>query len=215
MDIADRFKRTIDSLPEGRPSFADITLSGVEYLMKAIGSVVQKDFDRVADFICKVKKVFVFGNSSNEYLANNLWFCLDRLGLEVVQLSQSGLCLIERLFKLTSEDVIVLFDFFTTSMDTTRIQGLNTKNQARIISVTDTNNPNMVKNSSVILHAKRGSPEYFNSHVVPTAIINALVIAVAHELGEPAIDKLKKLSKLREAYSYPPLDNSIRLENLR
>ena len=73
----------------------------------------------------------------------------------------------------------------------------------------------MINNSSVILHAKRCSPEYFNSYVVPTAIINALVIAVAHELGEPVIDKLKELSTLREAFSYPPLDNILSLENLR
>jgi hypothetical protein len=46
---------------------------------------------------------------------------------------------------------------------------------------------------------------------VPTAIINALVIAVARNLGEPAVVNLRKLSKLREKYSYPPLINSIRL----
>ncbi len=215
MDIAERFKRTIDNLPEGRPRFADITLSEVEYLRKATVAIVQKDFDRAVDLICQSDKVYIFGNGSNECLANNLWFRLDRLGIDVIQLSQSGHCLVERLYKVKREDAIVVFDFFTPSLDTTRIHELHQRNAAEIISITDTNNPNMIKNSSVVLHAKRGSPEFFNSHVVPTAIINALIIAVAHELGDPAVEKLKELSQLREAYSYPPLDNSIRLENLR
>ncbi|MCF7947053.1 MAG: MurR/RpiR family transcriptional regulator [Spirochaetia bacterium] len=215
MDIADRFKRTIDNLPEGRPSFAAISQSEVDYLQKAVSTLDQNAFDQVVDLICAAQKVYVFGNSSNESLANNLWFRLDRLGLEVLQLSQSGHCLIERLFKLNADDVIVVFDFFTPSLDTTRIHELHERNRAKIISVTDTINPSMIKNSTVVLHAKRGSPENFNSHVVPSAIINALVIAVAHELGQPAIDKLKELSKLREVFSYPPLDNSMRLENIR
>ena len=214
MDIADRFKRTIDNLPEGRPTYAAITESEVQYLQKSVNTLDQKAFDQAVDYICEAHKLYVFGNNSNESLANNLWFRLDRLGLEVVQLSQSGHNLIERLFRLTQKDVIVVLDFFTPSLDTTRIHELYPRSKAKIISITDTSNPVMIKNSTVVLSAKRGSPEFFNSHVVPTAIINALVIAVAHELGQPALDRLKQLSKLREAYSYPPLDNSMRLENI-
>lgn len=214
MDIADRFKRTIDNLPEGRPSYATITESEVQYLQKSVHTLDQRAFDQAVDYICGARNLYVFGNSSNECLANNLWFRLDRLGLEVVQLSQSGHTLIERLFRLTQDDVIVVLDFFTPSLDTTRIHELYPRNEAKIVSITDTHNPVMIKNSAVVLSAKRGSPEFFNSHVVPTAIINALVIAVAHELGQPALDRLKQLSKLRETYSYPPLDNSMRLENI-
>jgi DNA-binding MurR/RpiR family transcriptional regulator len=214
MDIADRFKRTIDNLPEGRPTYAAITESEVQYLQKSVNAIDQHAFDQAVDYICGARKLYVFGNSSNESLANNLWFRLDRLGMEVVQLSQSGHNLIERLFRLTQDDVIVVLDFFTPSLDTTRIHELYPRNKAKIVSITDTHNPVMIKNSAVVLSAKRGSPEFFNSHVVPTAIINALVIAVAHELGQPALDRLKQLSRLREMYSYPPLDNSMRLENL-
>ena len=212
MDIAARFERTIEGLPEGRPTFASITQPEVEYLQRAVQNLDQEAFNQAVDLLLKAETVYVFGNSSNECLANNLWFRLDRLGIPVVQLSQSGLCLVERLFKMKQEDVIIVLDFFTPSIDTTRIHELHEVNKTKIISITDTMNPSMVKNSAIVLHAKRGSPEFFNSHVVPTAIINALVIAAAHELGQPAMEKLKALSKFRESYSYPPLNNSLKLE---
>lgn len=211
LDIAARFKRTIESLPEGHPTFANITQSEIEHLQQAIHELDQQAFDKAVDLICGAKRVFIFGNGSNECLANHLYFRLYRLGMDVVQLSQSGHCLVEKLFKVQAEDVIIVFDFFTPSMDTARIQELKQRSDYAIISVTDTSNPQMIKNSNVVLSAKRGSSKYFHSHVVPTAIINSLIIAIAHDLGEPAINNLKKLSKLREKYSYPPLSNSIKL----
>lgn len=211
MDIADRLKRTIDELPDGRPTFAGITSSEIQYLQKAVDNLNQEAFGSAVDLIINAEKIYIFGNSSNECLSNNLWFRLDRLGLDVVQLSQSGHCLVEMLYKIGSEDLIIIFDFFSPSLDTTRIHELTKRKNAKIISITDTMNPGMIKNSNVVLYAKRGSPEYFNSHVVPVAIINALIISTAHELGQPCLDRMKDLSKLREKYSYLPLSNSMKL----
>jgi DNA-binding MurR/RpiR family transcriptional regulator len=211
MDIGGRFKRTIESLPEGNPSYSDITQSEIACLQRSINELEQKEFERAVELMCAAKHLYIFGNGSNECLANNLFFRLNRLGMEVVQLSESGHILVEKLFRVEPEDVIVVFDFFTPSLDTTRIHELKQRNNYTIVSVTDTGNPQMIRNSEVVLNAKRGSSKFFNSHVVPTAIINALVIAVARNLGEPAVVNLRKLSKLREKYSYPPLINSIRL----
>lgn len=213
MDIADRFKRTIDQLSEGPSSYEAITSSEVHYLQQSIHDLDQKAFEEAVDIICHAERVYIYGNSSNECLANNLWFRLDRLGLDIVQLSESGHCLVERLFKMKDEDAVVVFDFYTPSVDTTRVHELTKGKKTKVISVTDTINPAMISNSSVVLNAKRGSPENFNSHVVPIAIINALVIAIAHELGPEPLATLKELSKLRENYSYPPLSNSMKLEN--
>jgi len=212
MDIAERFKRTIENLPEGHPSYADITRSEIAYLERSINELDQGSFDHAVELMCSAERLYIFGNGSNECLANNLFFRLHRLGMKVEQLSQSGHCLVERLFKINPQDVIVIFDFFSPSIDTSRIHELKQSSSYTIISITDTGNPQMTKKSDLVLNAKRGSSKFFHSHVVPTAIINALIIAVARALGDPAVENLKRLSHLREKYSYPPLSNSIRLE---
>jgi len=213
MDIADRFKRTLERLPHGIPSYADITGSEVEYLQKSIKELDQEAFNKAVHLICNSNRVFIFGNSANECLANNLWFRLDRLGLNTFQVSNSGHSLVERVFRMKSDDVIVAFDFLTPSLDITRIHELSARSGTKIISITDTSNPDMIRNSEIVLRARRGSPEFFNSQVVPSAITNALVIAVTFERGQASIDYLKELSKIREAYSYSPLKNSMKIEN--
>jgi DNA-binding MurR/RpiR family transcriptional regulator len=118
----------------------------------------------------------------------------------------SGHSIFEKLLLITEKDLAIIFDFYKPSVDFRRLIDILREKRVPVILITDTLVPPMVESANIVLCAERGVLDQFSSQVVPVAISNALVMGVANELGDKAIDALRELSEMHANYTFDELE---------
>jgi len=174
----------------------------MEYLTDALRTVSRAAFDEAVRLIHGARRLFVYGLSGSATMAELLEHRLRRFGIEVVPLTQSGREVCEKLLMLTDEDVFLAILFFNLSevmvstLDYARHCG------CQVILLTDTLGPYLGDKVDVLLEARRGPVMAFHSLIVPMAIIQALIIAVARADEEKAMATLDRLDDIRERLNF-------------
>jgi DNA-binding MurR/RpiR family transcriptional regulator len=174
----------------------------IEYLTGALGTVSREAFDEAVRLICEARRLFVYGLSGSATMAELLEHRLRRFGLEVVPLTQSGREVCEKLLMLTPEDVFFALLFFNISDVMISTLDYAKHCGCRVILLTDTLGPHLRDKVDVLLEARRGPVMAFHSLIVPMAIIQALILAVARTDEEKSMATLDSLDDIRERLDF-------------
>jgi DNA-binding MurR/RpiR family transcriptional regulator len=172
----------------------------VEYLSESVASIDKKNFNGAVRHLCRADTTYVFGSGSNESLASYLCFRLNRFRKKSVLVRDTGKNIFEKFILFTKNDFVVIYAFYKPSDDIVNLLEYVNRKQVPNLLVTDTRVPLMVRNAQLVLCAKRGPFGVFQSAIVPLAVTNALIIRVAEELGEKAMESLRELSEIRTSY---------------
>ncbi len=213
LNPAERIKRYIGEAGSEELTYEGITRKEIKYLEESINTINEKTFQDAVELICSTDNIYIFGTGSNEPLSSHLYYRLERFGLKVSLISVSGRNLFEKLLLLDKNDLMIAYAFYKPSLDFKRLSAITSERGAKLILITDSMTPPMIKNANIILYAKRGPFGTFHSPLVPTAITNALIIAVANRLGDRAIEYLKKLTEMRKKYYIDSTEVSPRENN--
>ncbi len=200
LDPAIRLEKYIDDTGEEQLTYETITKREIKYLEESIKTINEGVFRKAVEMICTVEKVYIFGTGSNEPLSSHLAYRLARFGLNVGLISVSGRNLFEKLLHVKRDDLMIAFAFYKPSLDFQRAMGISKERGVKVILITDSHIPPMIKNATLVLYAKRGPFGSFHSPLVPMAIANALIIETANRLGDRAIESLKQLDEMRKKY---------------
>jgi DNA-binding MurR/RpiR family transcriptional regulator len=206
MKIDGRIRHSIAELPKSRITYEELTRKEISYLENSIRSIHPGSFYQAVRAICDADMTYLFGNDLNISLANDLCFRLSRFKLRASSASLSGHSIFEKLLLITEKDLAIIFDFYKPSVDFRRLMDILREKHVSVILITDTLVPPMVQSANIVLCAERGTLDQFSSQVVPVAISNALVMGVANELGDKAIDALRELSELHANYTFDELE---------
>ena len=209
LNPAERIKRYIGEVGSRELTYSTITKKEIKYLENSIQTINESTFKEAVKLICDTENIYIFGTGSNEPLSTHLYYRLERFGLKVNLISVSGRNLFEKLLLINSNDLIIVYAFYKPSLDFKRLNSIMKEIGVKVILITDSMTPAMIKNANIVLYAKRGPFGSFHSPLVPMAITNALIIAVANRLGENAIKYLKKLTEMRKKYYNNGLDIDI------
>ncbi len=198
---ASRFQRKFADLKTGRGHvLTQIVEMEVQCLQEALHTVAPADFDRAVKIIAHGQRVFVFGLGPSRMLSDLAQLRLRRFGLPTCSLNQSGRDLLEPLLLLQADDIVLAMGFHRVTGELVALVDRAGKVGCRIVLLTDTLGAIFKDKVDIVLSARRGPVSNFHSLIVPMAILNALILAVAMCRGEASVTSLNRLQELRAAY---------------
>jgi DNA-binding MurR/RpiR family transcriptional regulator len=158
-------------------------------------------FDHAVKALHDADKIYVHGPGSTSCLTDLLRFRLNRIGMEVQIMAQSGHELLERLVHAGPKDVVLFFGFVRKSPEATVILDQASESGYTTILVTDLLLSDMIDDSNIVLQVDRGDADAFHSLVAPMAIVESLSVSLAGQRGEAAMEKLNQLHAMRKHYA--------------
>lgn len=170
------------------------------YLQKTASQLNQAEFDRAVEALVSARQIFLHGKNASSSLAQMLAFRLRRLGLPVSPLPSGGSELLEGLLQAGKQDLVVMFSFSKLSregriiLEHSHIAGYQT-----IAFVSRTCIP-AEEQADISLFAYRGEEKEYHSMAAPTALLDALTVAVTGRLGQQGTDALERLHQLKTSY---------------
>jgi DNA-binding MurR/RpiR family transcriptional regulator len=197
-----RLRKKLAELRPGAHILEQVVGMEIEYLTDAMRTISQQAFDQAVELICGARRLFVYGLSGSALLAELLEHRLRRFGVEVVPLTQSGREVAEGLLMLGDGDVFLAMIFFNLPEVTVSALEYVRQCDCQVILLTDTQGTHLRDKVDVLLEARRGPVMAFHSLIVPMAIIQALIIAVAEADEEKSMATLDRLDDIRERLGF-------------
>lgn len=158
-------------------------------------------FSHAVQCINKAAKIYVHGPGSTSCLSDLLRFRLNRIGMDVVIMAQSGHELLESLVHAGEQDVVLFFGFGRKSPEAEVILEQSSISGYTTILITDLLLSDMIDDSNIVLQVDRGDRDTFHTLVAPMAIVESLAVSLAGRRGEAAMDRLKQLHAMRKQYA--------------
>lgn len=170
------------------------------YLQKTAEQLDEATFDRAAQTIAQAKRILIYGKKASSSLAQLIYFRLRRLGLQVSLLPPGGSELLEGLGQIGEGDLVILFSFSKLSREGKILleQGRRAGYQT-LAFVSRTCLP-PEESADMNLFVYRGTEKEYHSMAVPTALLDALVVAVTKQMGADGVAALKTLHELKKTY---------------
>lgn len=146
------------------------------------------------------KTIYLHGKGASECLAALLQFRLTRFEKRVVGLPSGSSELFEFLVHAGPGDLAVVFGFQKISREVQVILDYGKKAGYQVILISSKLYDDTQLRGDINLYVYRGEPEEYHSMTAPIALIDALVVMMAQQLGDSAIDLLSNLYQLKETY---------------
>ncbi|AOZ92955.1 MurR/RpiR family transcriptional regulator [Paenibacillus crassostreae] len=158
-------------------------------------------FEQSVDALNESDTIYVHGPGATSCLTDLLRFRLNRIGINVSIMAQSGHELLESLVHAGPKDVVLYFGFVRKSPEATVILDQASESGYKTILITDLLLSDMIDDSDIVLQVDRGDADEFHSLIAPMSIVESLSVSLAGRRGDVAMNKLKQLHALRKQYS--------------
>ena len=167
----------------------------------SIMHVRQGETKGLAHAISKAKTIYIFAVRSSAALASFLGYYYSLIFENVKVISNYGETEIhEKLFRMSSEDVIIGISFPRYSNAAIKAMTFAHHRGAKVIALTDSMASPLVSVSDYVLIAKSDMASVVDSLVAPLSVINALVVATVLNPDLKANDTFSKLENIWKEY---------------
>ncbi|MFD0672864.1 MurR/RpiR family transcriptional regulator [Cohnella sp. GCM10027633] len=198
---ADKMLRMLNEVDDADMDVAGRMLAReIGYLQATLQRLDRNHFDRSVRLLHGAKRVYVYGSGPSASLSELLRFRLNRFGKTVVMLPRTGSELFEALVHATSDDAFVVFGFFRQSPEIRVIQEVVKDLGGQVVLFTDLTTSAMIDANTCVLYVSRGESRQFHSLTAPVALLDALVVALAHK-DEASVERLNGLYDMRKKYA--------------
>lgn len=184
-----------------REVVAQMITSAAVNLEETAKRISRQAFDRAVEALNDADQIFVHGPGATSCLTDLLRFRLNRIGITVQIMAQSGHELLESLVHAGPKDVVLFFGFVRKSPEATVILDQASESGYTTILITDLLVSDMIDDSDIVLQVDRGDRDAFHSLVAPMTIVESLSVSLAGQRGEAAMEKLKQLHAMRKQYA--------------
>lgn len=198
---ATRLQRKLADLKTGEGHIlTKVVEMELQFLSEVPREIVPADFDRAVKLLLKGRRVFVFGSGPSRILADLVTIRFTRFGLSVMCMTESGRDLLDKLALLKRGDIVLAMGFHRLTGELAATIDYARRVGCKTILLTDTLRAHFQDKVAVILAARRGPVSTFHSLIVPMAILNAMILAVAMERPTESLGSLKRMEELRAEY---------------
>ncbi len=175
--------------------------SDIDKLRLMAGESDRAQFQRAVDKIMGCRHVYILGARSSSFVAGYLNFYLHLLtgNVTLVQSSAAGEIL-EQLFRIGREDVLIAVSFPRYSKITLNTVQFAKDRGASIVALTDNELSPVYQMADTALLAPCEMIAFVDSMVAPLSMVNALLIAVGQRLGKDAAKIFSELEDIWNAY---------------
>ena len=189
------------NLLDGQDLLGAVLQSDIEKLREVVGEADRTAFDHVVERIMGARHIYILGVRSSSFVAGYLNFYMHLL-FENVTLVQSTAAgeILEQLFRIGSEDVMIAISFPRYSKVTMNTVKFARDRGAGIIAVTDNELSPVYQMSDAALLAPCEMISFVDSMVAPLSLINALLVALAHRMGTDVSTTFAELEDIWNEY---------------
>lgn len=197
VDHAAELRKRLAELSPDADALEQVIRMEIEYLSDALRTVSREAFAEAVRLICNGRRLFVYSLSGSAILADLFEHRLRRFGMDVVPVTQTGREVCEKLLTLTGDDVLLAILFHRISKVSEAALAYARSCGCKVILLTDSLAPRLRDRVDAYLEARRGPVMAFRSLIVPLAVSQALMLAVARANEERSMATLNRLDEIR------------------
>lgn len=183
--------------------FAASLEEDLDNIQGTLGQLNAAACEKAVDMILRAPRIFVLGFSTSAYLGSILAHRLDPCCSIVQTIANDAgpTQAARRLFKLTSEDLVIAIAFPRYNKFTIELLDIVRERGAKVLAITDSTSSPLVPLSNLILYAKSERRLSANSEAAALALIEALCGAVVHR-SENSLRNATELTERLLPYFY-------------
>ncbi len=197
-----------------RMSNSDILSTVLNYdisnIKQTLDEIDKNAFESSISKIANAKKIYIIGVRSSSALAQFLYFYLNLIFDNVVQVGASSLGdVYEQLHRISEDDVLIAISFPRYSLRTIKAVNFANDKGAKVVAITDSENAPISELSTHTLVAKSNIASFVDSLVAPLSVINALIAGLGLIKKDDVYGTFEKLEKIWTDYDvYKQSENS-------
>ncbi len=150
----------------------------IEKIRRTLEETSKEDFENAVSAVSRAKTIYIFAVRSSAALASFLGYYYSLIFENVKVISNCGETEVyEKLFRISSDDVIIGISFPRYSNAAIQAMTFAKKRGAKVIALTDSMASPLVSVSDYVLIAKSDMAAVVDSLVAPLSMINALIVA--------------------------------------
>ncbi|WP_409968638.1 MurR/RpiR family transcriptional regulator [Bengtsoniella intestinalis] len=185
----------------GQDIVQSVIQSDVEKLEMVAQEASREEFDQVTDMLIGAKHTYILGARSSGFVAGYLHFYMHLLSQNVtlVENGAAGV-LFEQLFRIGPGDVLVAICFPRYSSITMQTVQFAKDRGATVIAITDNKHSPLYQMADGALLAPSEMISFVDSMVAPLSLVNALLVAIGHKMGNNATRTFEVLEDIWNEY---------------
>ena len=185
----------------GPDLIASVLQADMEKIRQAVEEVSRSDFALAVDELMSARHIYILGLRSSSFLAGYLNFYFHLIFDNVTLVSSGGTGdVLERIFRIGPEDVLVGICFPRYSNATVKGVRFAVDRGARIIAVTDGPSSPLYDMASAALTVRSDMISFVDSLVAPFSLLNALIVAAGQRKNADIAQIFGSLEKIWGEY---------------
>ncbi|MEM7226678.1 MAG: MurR/RpiR family transcriptional regulator [Pseudomonadota bacterium] len=175
-------------------AFKQASLSNMEQLFAALdGELIAE----VAERLIAARRVYVTGMQASFSFANYFQYVGFMARPNWVLLSNRNGVLADHAFGLGAEDALVAIAIEPCARDTIRLAQMAQERGATVVGITNSRTTALAARSSIVLPVPAATPQFFESYVSTTALLEALIGFVVAKSDREVLDNIERLELSR------------------
>ena len=171
-----------------------------ECIDKTAMHTLETTMQLTASAILKAKNVYVYGKGVANCLVSLLRFRLIRLGKNVIELPVGSSELFEYLVHTSSEDLVIIFGFQRIPLEGRVLLKHAKIAHYKTLLISSQLYGENESPADFTLYVYRGNNKEYHSLSSSVALIDALIVSVAQQIGDQTLQGLADLYELKEYY---------------
>jgi DNA-binding MurR/RpiR family transcriptional regulator len=155
--------------------------------------------ERIADRLIAAQRVFVVGMQASFPFANYFHYVGRMAYPNWLLLGSKDGALADDVVTMGAEDALVAISFQPYAKDTICLARLAAQRGTPVIGITDSRTSPLAACSTTVITVPTGSPQFFDSYVATTALIEALVGFIIVKSGPDAVENIDRVERCRRA----------------
>lgn len=179
-----------------------VLYSDIDKIKRTVEGIDKQAFNDAVKNIVAAKTVYILGMRASSYLAGFLNYSF-RMISDHVRLIQttSGSETFEQMMNIGEGDVLFAVSFPRYSGSVIKGVEYAKRAGADVIALTDSVNSPIAPQADQLLVAQSDMASFADSLVAPMSVINALIVAVAREVGDRLPQRLRRLEEVWDEYN--------------
>lgn len=175
-------------------AFRQASLANIEHLFAAIDS---DTIGEVAETLIAARTVYVAGMQSSFSFANYFQYVGYMARPNWVLVRNRNGVLADRVVDLGRDDALVAIALQPVARDTIRLAQMAQERGATVVGITDSRTTPLAARSDIVLTVPTRSPQFFESYVSTTALLETLIGFVVAKSGREAVESIDRVELCR------------------
>lgn len=188
----DRVSKSLEIIQAKEDLTARVGNIDLENLRNFLQNLDMPTIDKAVEAICTAKAIYLVGIGSSSIVTQFLQLHLQRMGFQVLNVSESITISPEKLVNITQGDLMISCGFPRYSKGTHNSILFAKNKGAKVLTITDSDLSMLAVHSDIVIPVKISNITFFNSYIVPIELCNVLMMKILERDGQEIYERIRK-----------------------